>query len=439
MRKKAKELEGNLQRQLDGIEKVDACMEVLDTGELVHSSLRVEGERMYDHLSTVGSVVYGSEWTSDTFEPSDMRKGKKRHKSVDWTLGYLFGSIIPEDWEKFLPAEWDEYNISFFQDYTSYSNLQKQIRSIVPNYVWHTLPTAIIGSSSSATTTSTGVVGSIPPPPEMVLNPNTNLGSCWPISHRPHGVDDGKITIRLGYPVRLEGITVDHYSGTGSQVDKSSAPRSFVVEGYLPCPVKVADGEGEEQDSGKECRAIGFDATHPIKLGSFEYKIVPRPVVNEEDDGGGDVETWPTRSVQKFSIGSSFSPKAAVYSSSSKSSTIIIAKDGMGDDYYSDDQLEEDGGGFGTDTPMLGSCSISSCAPPDNDNDDDDYDDGANSNDGDHDDDDDDDDNDEVVLTKLMDEQYPAIEAVTIRIIDNWGNPDITCLYRIQLHGRGIN
>jgi len=377
---------------------------------------------MVDHLSA-GSVVYGFGWTSDTFEPSDMRKGKKRHRNVDWTLGDVFGSIIPEDWEQFLPAEWDQYDISFLQDYSSYSNLKKQIRSMIPHYVWHTLPTAIAGSASSTNTASTGVVGSIPPPPEMVLNPNTNLGSCWPLPHRPHGEDDGKITIRLKVPVRVEGITVDHYSGTVSQMDKLSAPRSFVVVGYPPCAA-VVDGE-EEEDGGKECRAVGFDVNNPIQLGSFEYKIVPMPVEDEEDEGR-DVETWPTRSIQTFPIGSSSS------TSSKEKKGETISKEDDDDDYYTKDELEEDGGNFGNDTPMQqGSCSISSCAPPEDDDDDDNDDDDDDDNN-----DDEDDEDDKVVSAKTIDNKYPAVEAVTIRIIDNWGNPDFTCLYRIRLHGR---
>jgi len=377
---------------------------------------------MVDHLSVAGSVVYGSRWTSDTFEPSDIRKGKKRHRNVDWTLGDIFGSIIPEDWEQFLPAEWDQYDISFLQDYSTYSNLKKQIRSMIPNYVWHTLPTAIAGPASSTNTASTGVVGSIPPPPEMVLNPNTNLGSCWPLPHRTHGEDDGKITIRLKYPVRVEGITVDHYSGTVSQMDKLSAPRSFVVVGYPPCAAVV---DGEEDDGGNECRAMGFDVSNPIQLGSFEYKIVPMPV--EEEDEERDVDTWPTRSIQTFPIGSSSS-----LSSKEKKGETIRNEDND-DGYYTKDELEEEGGSFGNDPPMQqGSCSISSCAPPEDGDEDDDFADDkyANNNN------DEGDKGDEVVSAKPMDNKYPAVEAVTIRIIDNWGNPDFTCLYRIRLHGR---
>mmetsp|Transcript_13790 Transcript_13790/g.16235 ORF Transcript_13790/g.16235 Transcript_13790/m.16235 type:complete len:138 (-) Transcript_13790:251-664(-) len=67
---------------------------------------------------------------------------------------------------------------------------------------------------------------------------------------------------------------------------------------------------------------------------------------------------------------------------------------------------------------------------PYEDDDDDDDDDEYDNND------DEDDKDDKVVSAKAIDNKYPAVEAVTIRIIDNWGNPDFTCLYRIRLHGR---
>jgi len=348
--KQVKELELSLESKLEEVkhQSTNQCADTLEVAALVQStlwSLKEDGEK-YDHLQNA-MVVYGSDWTSDTFRRKIPKRKVKRLGDVEWR------SYFPEDWERMLPLGWEDWDISFLQNFKSLKNIKR----LIPTSVLHSLPMVITAKLEQSTSYSESI-----PPPEMIFNPNTNLGSCWPMKGT-----NGKITLRLPYPVAVESITVSHYSGTNYKADKLSAPRHFKLTGYPPC----SDG-----DNDNDCQVIGFDKDDSINLGSFEYRIVPLP--SEFDEEGVKP---PTRSSQLFHIGSG----------SSDNSPILHEEE--------EDENDESYGFEDEVTPMQGSCT-SSCAPDFGDL-----------------------------------EKENIIEAITIQIHDNWGNPDLTCIYRISLQG----
>eukprot|EP00957_Ditylum_brightwellii_P012300 929540-Ditylum_brightwellii.AAC.1 len=112
--------------------------------------------------------------TSDTYDPSILEKDRAIVKlgEVSWRR------YIPEDWENLLPEGWEDWDLG---------KLREAMH--VPSYVYHSL----------------GIKGAATNPPESVLNPNTRLGSCWPMSGR-----SGQITLRLPYAVKVDAMTIDH-------------------------------------------------------------------------------------------------------------------------------------------------------------------------------------------------------------------------------------
>lgn len=214
--------------------------------------------------------------------------------------------------------------------------------------------------------------------PEVILNSNLSQRSCWPMAG-----SSGQVTFRLTHPVVVEGFTIDHLPSFSKHLsrDDSSTPQSITLIGYPSC-----DEEMDSDDVEDDCLLYGFDTSRPIDLGSFEYQLVSLPKKNGKKPTGTI-----GLSRQTFDITSSSNPLLGL-----------------------DDDDE-------TDEVPQGSCtSMTSCGSPllFDDVDADDQQLGSSL-------DDDDDDDKKIVALKMV-------------IDDNYGNPDFTCLYNVQLHGKKV-
>jgi len=355
------------------IDKVDAANSVLDTMKAFWDDRSGIGERR--DLLEGSSIVYGPEWTSDSYEPFPQQYQKKNNYSMDpkIRLGEVsWRKYIPQDWERLLPDGWKDWDVSFLQRESILQNL----REFIPAYVWHSLPSTF---SSFARVFGVFQVAS----PKAVLDPNTNLGSCWPMEGR-----SGRITFRLAQPVHAQNVTVEHFPHVLDDLQPNgSAPRFIRVVGYPPCEHK------NDSRYNKECKLMGFDVEKAYDLVSFEYKSIyesklqndPFTYDLENDDKLVEEPSTVTRSIQTFNIPIT--------------------------NQENDDQLNStpDCGSSESTSSMMPSGGGSCTAPP---------------------------------LDALDDESDMNIEVnnnlvagLSFIVNSNWGNPDFTCIYRLRLHG----
>lgn len=293
------------------------------------------------------SIVYGSEWTSDTYENNahDVRDSQI-------TRGHeMIRKYITQDWERLFPAGWEDWNLS---------NISNLIPFLKPSYIFHSLPSHVI----SFLKLHFGV--HIEAPVETILSSNNNLGSCWRFPGR-----NGKVTLRLSRPTVIKNVTVAHYPWLESAHNPMnfkrhilSAPRFLRMVGYPPC-----------DDDDNDCLDFqGFDASKPLNLGSFEYKIDPS-VIDDDDfqdalDDEGEFYETPQSSVQTFIFSAPEQIKHEddedIFSSASSSGCSAVKPTCGGDD---------------------------------------------------------------------PDVESTSVVAVTLYIDENWGFEDYTCLYQVQLEG----
>jgi hypothetical protein len=324
-------------------EKVNACVDASKAANKVLASLvALQNDEKESGVLTGASIVYGDNWTSDTYQPS--------LKTSDDASALKLGDArvrqyIPEDWERILPSGWKDWDASILQSLF----FSKSPQDILPAYLWHSLPVPLVALVENS------FQKAHPAPTETLFDANMHLGSCWKMSGR-----SGKVTLRLDEPAVIESITIDHYPWLPSAHNPkeyashtSSAPRFMRLQGYQSC-----------NDEEKCNSQLGFDDNEPVNYSSFEYKI---DSLFSDESEFSDVQS-PTSSSQTFPL-----------------SLVAIAED------------EDDEDGFSQE----GGCSAvkPTCdgAPGDT---------------------------------------HVAVQAITLFIDQNWGNPDYTCIYRIRVNER---
>ena len=109
------------------------------------------------------------------------------------------------------------------------------------------LQSALWGSSGS------------PLPADEVINPNTDLGHCWPMLG-----SQGYVTVRLSEPVMVTSVSIDHVP-LSVAMDMKSAPRHIKVWGT---PYPQADGHGLHRRREQPGERSG-----QVLLGELDYVV----------------------------------------------------------------------------------------------------------------------------------------------------------------------
>jgi hypothetical protein len=237
-----------------------------------------------------------------------------------------------------------------------------------------------------------------------------------------------KYTVRLSQPIYMDAVTLEHRSFPASKdvLDAGlkggeSAPRHIRVVGFAPCP----------NENDEDCTARGFDVTHPIDLGSLEYQRVT--VSGREDDYGGYEGNGEIAKKRRIRSTQTFALKGCVW----KLQTGLEEEPSEppvnteSEQQCSFDDLECNAkqappkdtepqydplaaalaaqGGGGECKPNYEDMS----AVPDCGSDSSDFPDSTK-------------------------DERNIVAAVSFIIDENWGNPEYTCLYRVQVHGHVI-
>jgi hypothetical protein len=247
----------------------ETCAGHLDAAKLIHSTLHQWNEDInkVDHLQG-SSIIYGTSWTSDTYQSSTTWKSQPWYVRDTPLIRY-----IPSILESILPAGWDTYDLS------PMLQLPMKLYNNIPSYIWHSLPPPFLSLLP------TSMKLQIVPNAEIILSSDLSLGSCWPLDGQ-----HGRVTLLLPYPVIPDEFTIEQYptqfdGDSYLQLDQSSAPRMLRIVGYPPC---VAH----------DCISKGFDTKTHIDLGTFEYKLVN----SQNSDEKQHVNTAQSRSYQTFKI-----------------------------------------------------------------------------------------------------------------------------------------
>lgn len=225
------------------------CVDTSNALNLIQQSIwkYINNDGLYDHLSNGAVVIYGDEWTSNSYTvPRSMNEEEEEitQIKIDQMKKY-----IPEDWERFLLPD----------DISPIFKFIKDPRKYIPTSFWHSFPLPI------KKLLSLHEFSAISKPPETIMRKNNNFGSCWAMA-----TTSGKITMRLDHPISIQSVTVDHYPALESAHDEKkdainrSAPRYFHLIGYPLC-------DDDNKDT-LDCIKLGFDKNRPVDLGSFEYK-----------------------------------------------------------------------------------------------------------------------------------------------------------------------
>lgn len=367
-----------------------------------------------------------------------MKLWLEQNDAREWYEQYKLEGIrpyLPEDWERALDLVQSRLSSGNWGEYTPRGAMD----ALVPDYVYQSL-----GFGEYAQTAG---------PEVSITSGSKQMGSCYPLSMHPNDdpalsylsrIDrfDGseelgesvsslsgpKYTVRLSQPIYIDAVTLEHKSFPISKValgvglkGGESAPRHVRVVGFAPCD----DGENEE------CTARGFDITRPIELGTIEYHRVT--VSGREDDYGGyeEEENAPQkrrrRSTQTFAVrGGKWKPRSWQEDESAKSASPVDTEQQCSFDDQEckakqaspkaseldldplEKALAAQGGGGECkpnydDIEAVPDCGGDSDVPS-----------GSSE-------------------ASLNDRSVVA--AVTFIIEENWGHPDYTCLYRIQVHG----
>lgn len=381
----------------------------------------------------------------------------------EWYTSFQFESFrpyLPEDWERGLDS---------LSDYLGRGPLWSEhtprgaMDALIPDYVYHSLGVAndvhfgtVFGRTASpevaisagysksrgdASAASTVADGGWTAKP---------MGHCYPLSMRSeddpalglmgeldYDIDANiivgpKYTVRLPYAVHIDAVTLEHRSfplskGGLEQGWKGgeSAPRWVRVVGYSPCPEEeeIREDEGFEEDS---CSVRGFDISHPIDLGSFEYQRIT--VTGREDDYGGSDDDSDEeeeggndaflgerrRSIQTFAVtGGVWKPFSLIGDDAHNISNQVKEYDSREPRKCSQESSSCEA------PPLVKSepesvPAAGQCAPPKDE-------DSEPSCGGDG--------------TTSSGAQRQVVEAVSFIIEENWGNSDFTCLYRVRVHG----
>eukprot|EP00979_Chaetoceros_neogracilis_P014415 scaffold4604_cov241-Chaetoceros_neogracile.AAC.2 len=233
-------------------EKTNCITAVDAANQILASMIQLDRDEKNTDLLAYATLTYGSEWTSDTYQPEIQ---SSYADARELSLGDpKVRKYIPEDWERLLPSGWKEWDISILTKLMTSPSPQ----NIVPPYIWHSLPAHLASIIESPFRKA------VPARPETILDSNMHLGSCWKMAG-----SSGRVTLTLQKPAVIDSITIDHYPWIPSAHNPkehmnqiTSAPRVMRLQGYPSC------------DTNAECKEQhGFDTKHPIWYNSFEYEI----------------------------------------------------------------------------------------------------------------------------------------------------------------------
>ena len=256
----------------ENVKKNGSCLDLVDVGDMLLEKLSMLANEEKQKDALVGAtVVYGGDWTSDTFHPELLPEPIDDDESLELKLGDVsLRKYFPQDWEKLLPDGWENYDISVIPKVMNAAYPQ----NILPPSFWHSLPKSL--NSIFQSPFSKGV----PSPPETVLDVNTMLGSCWKMAG-----GSGIITLKLVKPTILETITIQHYPWIPSAHKSDeymnhlkSAPKRVRVKGYAACPA-------DAKDTKNDCEThTGFDTSNSMTYESVEFKIDTSALLDEDED-----------------------------------------------------------------------------------------------------------------------------------------------------------
>jgi hypothetical protein len=252
------------------------------------------------------------------------------------------------------------------------------------------------------------------------------LGSCWPMEG-----SSGKVTIRFTTPIHLHSIVIDQaaplLNGLDVAVTSQSAVRYFEAIGYGPCEV------GGGNDS---CALLGFDTSQPRALGEFEYDHLHQHVKHITMSGKGGVKSMKQDAAlpplwQSFALADSTHPAHKVEHHARHGQEEALEEEEpaeyidtdqdeqkLFETASSDDEEEEGCSTTATQCTTPPSAYLASqgmgggeqpSATP-------------------------------VPKQEETNNQQPPnvsarIQAITIKVEDNWGNDDYTCMYGIRVIG----
>mmetsp|Transcript_27435 Transcript_27435/g.31307 ORF Transcript_27435/g.31307 Transcript_27435/m.31307 type:complete len:490 (+) Transcript_27435:47-1516(+) len=216
---KKNETKSNTKSDID----IPTCVSPADGAYMIHKALSSKPKE--DYLAGA-TIVH--EFTSETYSSV--------HQEL---LGKSpLRRYIPDDVERILPDEWEEWNVAVPSSVYRFLNMPHKAKTL---------------------------------PPEAILDASLHPGACWPMAG-----SSGFVTIRLSEPVAIESITINHAPVLKS--DRSSAPKNIKLIGYPPCRIN------------NNCGGLGFDIEQPNELMQIRYDIGDPPSQKfplEAHGGGG--------------------------------------------------------------------------------------------------------------------------------------------------------
>jgi Sad1 / UNC-like C-terminal len=244
-------------------------------------------------------------------------------------------------------------------------------------------------------------LSSLSAPPQAILQNSNYPGHCWPVAMRdqPHSsrtstatgtttasadksrskpLQHPHVTILLQQPLaQIDRIVVDHVATfflAEPEVQLQSAPKRLKVYGYAPC----------SNGNDKACSGTGFDPSTSRLLTEIAYDI------HAESN------------VQSFVIPVS-SPSSADAGSAKSKTNASLQPDPVAPEMPTlngDDAVHDSGSCSAVQTTAEPSCGAGGSG-------------GGVSNDG-------------------------PVAAITVEVVENWGNKNYTCLYGIRVHGEPV-
>ncbi|KAL3771284.1 hypothetical protein ACHAWO_005941 [Cyclotella atomus] len=365
----------------------------------------------------------------------DAKQWIEQNDPKEWYANYKLGKLrpyLPTDWERAIDWVHNSLSTRSWDNFTPRGAMD----ALIPDYAYQSLGFGGFGQTVAPEVAISSVSGS------------KYIGQCFPLSM--NAVDDPalaymsrldgfdmtegissflsgpKYTVRLPEPIYIDAVSLEHRSFPISKDALSaglkggeSAPRHVRVIGFAPCP--------DEDD--EDCTTRGFDVTNPIDLGSLEYQRVT--VSGREDDYGGyegNEETTQKRrmrSTQTFAVnGGTWKLQTGLEEETSESpmntdpeqqcsfdDLECNAKQAAPKDtepHYDPlaAALAAQGGGGECKPNYEDMTAVPDCGSDSQDN--------------------------NIPLTKG---ERNIVAAVSFIIEENWGNPEYTCLYRVQVHG----
>ncbi|KAL7478565.1 hypothetical protein ACHAW6_004324 [Cyclotella cf. meneghiniana] len=430
-------------------------------------------ERHFDDKAVESMYFEQRHWTNDGNSEGgsiqdEIHQWMEKIDPWEWYTLFKLGGLrdyLPQDWERTI--DWVYNRISASNEEWDNFTPRGLMDALVPSYVYHSLGLGYYGQTASPEVVITAGPSKSGGNASAFHLSKKQLGNCYPLSMNPD--DDPalsylsrhvnhferemdsitsllagpKYTVRLAQPILIDAVSLEHRSFPipKSALEKGkmggeSAPRYVRLVGFPPCSDVYED---------EECKARGFDITRPIDLGSFEYQRVM--VSGRNDDYGGSDESNEAsfrarndrrrRSIQTFGVnGGTWKPPSQIDVETLKE-TKTTTSTGTEESQCSFDDLECSANqtsqkqvepeldpiakALAAQVGRGGECvpnyddikSVPSCGVDDSDS-------SASS------------------LPSPNKDTRHIIAAVSFIIVENWGNEEYTCLYRLQVHGDAI-